>query len=347
MNANNKRVPRHLIKKGCSTSLGVRTAVFLTQIIPIIFTVFGIYLAFKIGIGIMEVTLFLVMYLFAFIGEEVGLHRYFSHKSFKAKEPLSIMLGIAGSTLVLGPVPYFVIHHRRHHSYSDTEKDPHSPKHGLFHAHMGWLYSKDTVALTLNDGRYSQIIDDLYKLSGSTRVIKIFNYYYLWILLGLLIPAVVGGLWMGSWFGFLQGMLWGGFIRVFVGQHTVWAVNSLSHTVGHKKLESRDGSLNGPYFILLLLAGLSAVVYLCCPNNIRVPLTAVFSLTFLLSTWSVWWHNNHHAFPSAAYQQFYWWQIDPLGWFILLCEKLGLAYDLNIPSKKDIKKSLASNADSH
>jgi len=346
----NRRVPKHLIREnqyGVSSPSVVRFVVFLTQIIPIIFTVFGVYLAFNIGIGIMEVTLFLVMHIFAFIGIEPGLHRYFSHKSFKAKESLSVTLAIAGSTLVLGPVPYWVMHHRKHHSHSDTEKDPHSPKHGLFHAHMGWLYSKETVELSLNTARYYQIVDDIYRFSGSTRVIAAFNYYYLWILLSVLIPAIVGGLWMWSWLGFLQGMLWGGLIRIFVGQHTVWSVNSLCHTVGHKKMRTKDGSLNGPYFILLLLIGLSTVVYLCSPNNIRIPLTAVFSLTFLLSTWSGWWHNNHHAFPSSAYQQFYWWQIDPLGWFILLCEKLGLAYDLNIPSKKDIKKSLASNSDSH
>jgi stearoyl-CoA desaturase (delta-9 desaturase) len=37
------------------------------------------------------------------------------------------------------------------------------------------------------------------------------------------------------------------------------------------------------------------------------------------------WHNNHHAFPSAAYLRFRPREIDAVGSFILLLGKLGLA----------------------
>jgi len=43
--------------------------------------------------------------------------------------------------------------HRRHHQYSDTSEDPHSPQHegpgvlglvrGFWHAHIGWFFQPD------------------------------------------------------------------------------------------------------------------------------------------------------------------------------------------------------------
>ena len=58
-----------------------------------------------------------------------GYHRYFSHRSFKAPvwyEYLVLILGpLSGSGSALGWVGV----HRMHHNHSDTEKDPHSPKH--------------------------------------------------------------------------------------------------------------------------------------------------------------------------------------------------------------------------
>ena len=58
-----------------------------------------------------------------------GYHRYFSHRSFKAPvwyEYLVLILGpLSGSGSLLGWVGV----HRLHHNHSDTQKDPHSPKH--------------------------------------------------------------------------------------------------------------------------------------------------------------------------------------------------------------------------
>lgn len=61
------------------------------------------------------------------VGSEIGAHRYFTHKSFettKFKEKVLIFLQtFAGE----GSMISFVGLHRLHHSFSDTERDPHSP----------------------------------------------------------------------------------------------------------------------------------------------------------------------------------------------------------------------------
>ena len=63
----------------------------------------------------------------ALFGHSMGLHRYFSHKQFKATKVFEVMslllVTIAGARSPL----VWVGAHRIHHAYADTEKDPHSP----------------------------------------------------------------------------------------------------------------------------------------------------------------------------------------------------------------------------
>ena len=69
----------------------------------------------------------------AVFGISAGIHRYFSHKQFKAGplyEWIALyMVTLAGARSPIG----WVGAHRIHHLYADTEKDPHSPDH------QGWF----------------------------------------------------------------------------------------------------------------------------------------------------------------------------------------------------------------
>ena len=63
----------------------------------------------------------------AYIGATKGLHRYWSHKEFKAGvwfEWLSLWCALFIG--VYKPLGWIGIH-RMHHAYSDTDKDPHPP----------------------------------------------------------------------------------------------------------------------------------------------------------------------------------------------------------------------------
>ena len=65
----------------------------------------------------------------ALFGIRLGYHRYLSHNEFKAGplyETVVILLGIFSGAR--SPLTWVGIH-RMHHEHSDTEKDPHSPKH--------------------------------------------------------------------------------------------------------------------------------------------------------------------------------------------------------------------------
>lgn len=57
-----------------------------------------------------------------------GYHRYFSHRSFKTGEWYKWYVQFIGIFANPGPVLTWAATHRMHHAYSDSEKDPHSPK---------------------------------------------------------------------------------------------------------------------------------------------------------------------------------------------------------------------------
>jgi stearoyl-CoA desaturase (delta-9 desaturase) len=98
-----------------------------------------------------DIAVFGIMYLATGLGVTVGFHRHFTHRSFATSKPVRAILAVLGSAAIEGPVVAWVADHRKHHTYSDREGDPHSPHvghgggwrgtlAGLFHAHVGWLF---------------------------------------------------------------------------------------------------------------------------------------------------------------------------------------------------------------
>lgn len=68
-----------------------------------------------------------------------GVHRLWSHRSYKAKTPLRIILMLCFSLSGQNTIYDWVRDHRVHHKFSETEADPHNSNRGFFFAHIGWL----------------------------------------------------------------------------------------------------------------------------------------------------------------------------------------------------------------
>lgn len=69
-------------------------------------------------------------YILNLLGNWMMLHRYYSHRNFEFKHKsvkwiFTVLSVLAGRGSPLG----WSYLHRKHHAYSDTEKDPHSPKY--------------------------------------------------------------------------------------------------------------------------------------------------------------------------------------------------------------------------
>ena len=72
-------------------------------------------------------------------GISLGYHRLHTHRSYQVPKWLDYFFAVCGTlTLEGGPI-FWVATHRIHHQHSDTDSDPHTPKHGGFWAHMGWI----------------------------------------------------------------------------------------------------------------------------------------------------------------------------------------------------------------
>ncbi|MGN2639745.1 acyl-CoA desaturase [Nocardia takedensis] len=273
----------------------------LFDVAPIIGTVVALGFLFVRPFGWLEFSLLFAFWLVTGLGVTVGYHRLFTHRTFKAKPWVTYALAIAGSMAGQGPVISWVALHRRHHEYSDREGDPHSPNlsggglkgalTGLVHSHFLWMRRHE----------YPNVVHYAPDLIKDRGLVKVARLYYWWVGLGLLIPTVVGGLVTLSWQGAVSGLLWGGFVRIFVLEHIVWAINSFLHMFGTKPYESRENSRNG----------------------------GIFALATLGESW----HNNHHAFPESPSFGLDWYRLDPGFWLIRILSVTGLAWDLKMPSE--------------
>ena len=228
-------------------------------------------------------------------------------RAFEASPVIAWTVGILGSMSVQGPLIWWAAKHRQHHQYSDEELDPHSPHagfapgvigalRGFWHAHVGWLCRRE---LRSEAERY---VPDLFADPIARRVSALFP---LWVFLGLVIPAAIGGAIAQSWTGAALGLLWGGLVRIFVLHHTTWSINSICHLWGWRTFESGDESRNNPIMgIVSMGEG---------------------------------WHNNHHAFPASARHGFGL-QFD-LSWIIIRAlAAVGLTRRLRLPSAEHMER---------
>jgi stearoyl-CoA desaturase (delta-9 desaturase) len=287
-----------------------RRLAWFTVFIPAIGAAAAFTLGWLHGVSRLDIGLLLGMYMITALGVETGLHRFFSHRAFKAGPGVTAWLAITGSMAAQGPILFWAATHRQHHAFTDAEGDPHSPRlhgtdawgriKGFFHAHIGWLF-------TLRRQNWSQYTPDLLR---DRWIVKLNQFYYYWILLGLALPALLGWLIGGTAYSALTGFLWGGLLRIFLVDQATWSVNSFAHTFGTHPNSNRDSSRN-LFWLALPAAGGG-------------------------------WHNNHHAYPALAHTGLRFWQIDPSGYFVELLALFGLAWDVRRPNKKNAT-SVTSN----
>ena len=206
-------------------------------------------------VGTTDLILLGVGYFLTTLGIAMGFHRLLVHRSFETKPWIRGTLAVLGSMAVEGPPITWVADHRKHHTFADEEGDPHSPHthggpgwrgtlRGLYHAHFGWLLSREENSDPL---RYAR------DLVRDPLIMRINRSFPTIVLAGLLIPAAIGFAASGTVKGALTGLLWGGFVRIFFVHHMTWSVNSLGHYYGRRRFDIRDRSSNIPVLSLLSL----------------------------------------------------------------------------------------------
>jgi stearoyl-CoA desaturase (delta-9 desaturase) len=278
---------------------GEQTVLAIFIAVPFLALLAAVPVAWGDALHWRDIAIAAVLYVFTGLGITVGFHRFFTHGSFRANRPLTILLAVAGSMAIEGPVVRWVADHRRHHAFSDREGDPHSPwrygenvtalLRGLFHAHVGWLFDPENT----NPRRYAP---DLLRDRGVMLVSRLFAPLAAFSL-GL--PALLGFLITGTWQGALSSFFWASLVRVALLHHVTWSINSICHAMGRRPFRSRDRSGN-VWWLALLSFGES-------------------------------WHNLHHADPTCARHGVLPGQIDSSARTIWIFEKLGWATNVRWP----------------
>lgn len=243
-------------------------------------------------------------------------HRYFSHKAFRTSRLLQFIFALIGSTAVQRGPLWWASQHRHHHVNSDKHEDAHSPvQHGFLWSHLGWF---------LSDAHFATRTDRVKELAQfpELRFLDRFDV----VVPALFALAIYG---LGEWLANiapslgtngLQLLVWGFVISTVALYHATFSVNSLAHAWGSRRYETRDHSRNN-LFIALLTMGEG-------------------------------WHNNHHHYPGAARQGFYWWEIDLTYYGLKMLATCGLIWDLktvpvNVRDSRLINESRNINEQKH
>jgi len=153
----------------------------------------------------------------------VGFHRYFTHRSFKAKRGMRIALAIAGSMALQGPIMHWVADHRRHHAFSDREGDPHSAvgvRDLATGGDAGILARPHGLDLRPGADQPGAVRPDLLEDNDIRRVHRQFG---LWTAVTMALPAALGGLITWSWWGAITAFFWAGLVRVSFLHHVTWS----------------------------------------------------------------------------------------------------------------------------
>ena len=89
---------------------------------------------------------FLITYYISLsLGIGMAYHRLLTHRSYKTPKAVEYFLTICATLALEGGPLFWVATHRKHHQHSDTDHDPHTPQHGGFWAHMGWILFGDAM----------------------------------------------------------------------------------------------------------------------------------------------------------------------------------------------------------
>lgn len=237
----------------------------------------------------------LACYLFRMFGITAGFHRYFAHRTYRTGRIFQCLLACLGTAAAQRGPLWWVARHRQHHRAADTAGDIHSPVvHSLWWARLGWTLCR----------KYDAANPRLVKDWHTYPELRWLDRHYLVppavlaigaMSLGLLLERYAPGLHTSG----LQMLVYGFVLSTVLLYHSTFAVNSLAHRCGHRRFATPDHSRNN---------WLVAVV-----------------------TLGEGWHNNHHYYPAAERQGFYWWEIDMTHYIFTILAWWHIVWDMHAP----------------
>jgi stearoyl-CoA desaturase (delta-9 desaturase) len=248
-----------------------------------------------------------VMYQICAIGITIGMHRLWSHRSFKATAPVRFVLMIIASISNQGSIYHWCRDHRVHHKCSDKDGDPHDSRRGFFYSHIGWLLLvKEDETKRVGKGlNCDDLLNDPF-VALNLKLNPIWDQVWCFI-----VPGIYG-IWRLN--SFWDGLLIFGALRWIITSHATWCVNSVSHMFGDRPYTAIPPSNN--LFTSIVTAGEGC-------------------------------HNYHHSFPYdyAAAEHGFFIQYNPSKFVIDVLALFGQTYDLKRASTDVVDRTMARDGD--
>jgi fatty-acid desaturase len=239
---------------------------------------------------------FAFFYVWYAAGIAIGYHRLLSHHSFKCKKAFEYFWILGGYLAYQGSPIWWTSMHRAHHKHVDTEKDPHSPKFGLWKGYAGWIGPHTTVYPPHINPKVQ--CKDLYRdklYVWLEQDSKLRQAIYLNILIAIAFHCTTSLL-----FGWQVGLA--GLLASYVVFQMPLIVNTCCHI---PKLGYKAFTVEGDDSVNVWWLGILAV--------------------------GEGWHNNHHAYPGAGRAGLRPHEIDFSYMMIRLGKMLGLVTHINEP----------------
>lgn len=275
-----------------SSSLGTSKKFNFVRGIPFVLLHVVALCVFFVGWSPFAVGFAFVFYVVRMFAVTGIYHRYFAHRTYKLNRFWQLVFALWGAMCCQRGALWWAAHHRHHHRYSDTEKDIHSPvQDGFWWSHVGWITSDISFKTPY------EYIKDFAKYPE----LRVLNRYDIFVpitggigifFLGSFLERNYPALGTSGW----QLLIWGMFISTVFLFHCTVSINSLTHIFGNKRFNTSDNSRNS-FWLALVTLGEG-------------------------------WHNNHHRYPAAARQGFYWWEIDVTYYGLKFLSFFGIVRDL-------------------
>lgn len=262
------------------------------RVVPFVLVHFGCLGAIWTGVSATAAAVAAGLFLVRMFAITAFYHRYFSHRAFRTSRAAQFAFALLGATAVQRGPLWWAAHHRQHHARADQPGDAHSPvQDGFWWSHVGWFLARENFATR------AALVPDLARYP-ELRWLDRFDaavpaaLALLLFLAGEWLARAAPGLGTDGW----QLLVWGFCISTVALWHATFTINSLAHRFGTRRYATRDDSRNNAWLALLTLGE--------------------------------GWHNNHHRYPGAARQGFFWWEVD-LSWYGLrLLAAFGIVRDL-------------------
>ncbi|KAA0186043.1 hypothetical protein HAZT_HAZT012023 [Hyalella azteca] len=273
-----------------------------------VLVLYGVYLIITGQVRVWSYVYIALMSIFAGLGVTMGVHRLWTHRSFKASLPVRIVLMCLNSVAFQESIYLWSQNHRVHHKWSDTDRDFTNSRRGFFFAHMGWkMYQTHPEVIKARKMiDCSDLLDD--------PVVRIQNEYYYWISLPLafILPTIIPNYLWGE--DLVYSFLTCGLVRLAITFHVTWCINSVAHLYGYrpydKNLYAHENQILGP---LALGEG---------------------------------WHNYHHAFPrDYRASEMDGWGFNLTTKIIETLAMVGLTSDLVTASDEHVDRRVARTGD--